>query len=107
MVTDAPHPQAAAIRPEPNPFVGLSDDLGTLALAGYPDNPLRSARLCIVALADELGIDPARALELSVDRVKGQLARLDRSANGGETPALAWQRTARQETLRSLFEAFR
>jgi hypothetical protein len=85
----------------------LRDDLSHLALAGYPDNPLRAARLCVTALADELGIDPARALDAAAERVAATLGALAFSSEALEEPRLAWQRTARQETLRALFTCFR
>src|SRR5690606_36041213 len=85
----------------------LPDDLSGLACAGFPDNPLRTARLCLVSLADELGFDP-RELLVHASEVAEQLEALVRrhqTPEGRPWPHVdlqtEWQRIARRATLRA------
>ncbi len=111
--------QARASRPTPAgtrtwDAAPLNDDLAQLSLAGFPNNPKRAARLCITALADELGLDPADALATCCNRVAGALATIANEIAAHITSPYAepgpgfrreWQRVARRESLRAVFES--
>ena len=87
----------------------IDDEIGMLSLAGYPNNPLRAARLCITAAADELGLEPAEVLRGAASEVANALqALLDaRNKEPDRFPVqrlhVEWQRVARKHTLRALF----
>lgn len=85
----------------------ISEDFGVFALAGFPDNPRRAARLCITALADDLDLDPGPILETALDHVVNELSQLIEHASSGDGERLlpfdiAWQRVARRATLRAV-----
>ncbi len=87
----------------------LGDALSGLACCGFPDNPLRAARLCLVSLADELGADPVDALSHTVEVADALEAVVRRHAEPGTRPwprvdlLTDWQRVARRATLRALY----
>lgn len=84
----------------------LPDELATLAMVGFPDNPQRAARLCVAALADEVGLSSNDGFRGPVEAVTQALEVLQRgfaaTGNVGSHAALQWQRAARQATLRAL-----
>jgi hypothetical protein len=85
----------------------LPDELSMLSMVGFPDNPRRAARLCVAALADELGLSSSDGFQGPAELVAKALASLSEefavSGHVGAHAALQWQRVARQMTLRALF----
>ncbi len=100
-------PQACA-SPPLSPHFGvtgtqlLPDEIAMVAMSGFPSNPSRAARLCVTALAEELGMPFNADLSLHVDHVVQALEQLAaRWTAGGDASQAAsdWQRTARKATL--------
>lgn len=97
---------AVASQPTIQSYGILPDELATLSMVGFPDNPRRAARLCVAALADEVGLSSSDGFPGPVDAVTQALEVLQRgfaaTGNVGAHAALQWQRVARQATLRAL-----
>lgn len=83
----------------------VPDDLAVIAMLGFPDNPKRAAKLCVMAMCEELGLDghiDVAPLVLSVTAALDELRIVFESAPKLPADAhLRWQRTARQATLRA------
>lgn len=83
----------------------VPDDLAVIAMLGFPDNPKRAAKLCVMAMCEELGLDgliDVGPLVLLVTSALDELRVAFESAPKLPADAhLRWQRTARQATLRA------
>lgn len=83
----------------------VPDDLAIIAMLGFPDNPKRAAKLCVMAMCEELGLDGLVEIGPMVTAVTAALDELRVAFEGAaKLPAdahLRWQRTARQATLRA------
>jgi hypothetical protein len=85
----------------------VSDDLAVIAMVGFPGNPRRAAKLCVTAMAEELGLDDDADLSPQVLEVTRVLESLrDTWAQGVPPDAhLVWQKRARQATLRAFLNS--
>lgn len=94
---------AAGRVPPENPARYVADDLAVVAMMGFPSNPKRAAKLCVTAMAEELGLDETADLTGSVSAVTLALESLRAAWNGVVPPDahLEWQRVARQATMRA------
>ena len=85
----------------------LPDEIAMLSMTGFPNNAKRAARLCVVALAEEIGVEPSVDLSSQIDRVTEALERLASAltdaAHDPRHAAMEWQRTARKATLQAFF----
>ncbi len=81
----------------------VSDDLAVVAMMGFPTNPKRAAKLCVTAMAEDLGLDEHTDLSDYAAVVAEALEAL-RAAWTSQVPPdahLEWQKVARQATLRA------
>jgi hypothetical protein len=81
----------------------VSDDLAVVAMMGFPTNPKRAAKLCVTAMAEDLGLDEHTDLADYAAVVAEALETL-RAAWTSQVPPdahLEWQKVARQATLRA------
>lgn len=95
------HAAGRALPESPARYV--ADDLAVVAMMGFPSNPKRAAKLCVTAMAEELGLDETADLNAFVSAVTLALETL-RAAWIDGVPAdahLEWQRVARQATMRA------
>lgn len=81
----------------------VSDDLAVIAMVGFPGNPRRAAKLCVTAMAEELGFDDDADLSHQIFEVTRVLEDLRGEWAQGVPPDahLVWQKRARQATLRA------
>lgn len=105
-------PRGSAGRGEAAPLAGVappavvpyvSDDLAVIAMVGFPGNPRRAAKLCVTAMAEELGLDDDADLSEQIVEVTGALEDLRNQWAQSVPPDahLVWQKRARQATLRA------